>query len=153
MEKRLPQNHTCAESDCDQPTPADMVAIALGDSRYCSPACVRAALRNESHTDWPSPIAFFDPQYRADRDGFLGAVESDAAVISVPVQSPIEALEFINRIEEAYPTAFRVEPERRVNLKVSEPTKEQLDSVKQGDETWDECMRRLAQLHRATRVD
>ncbi len=38
----------------------------------------------------------------------------------------------------------------RVNLKISKETKRQLDQVKR-DETWDECLRRLAQLDRATR--
>jgi hypothetical protein len=41
----------------------------------------------------------------------------------------------------------------RVNLKINEETKTELDECKQDGETWDECLRRLAQLDRATRVD
>lgn len=40
----------------------------------------------------------------------------------------------------------------RVNLKVGKETKAELDSVKREDETWDECLQRLAQLERATRL-
>jgi hypothetical protein len=40
----------------------------------------------------------------------------------------------------------------RTNLKCSEETKRQLDSVKRAGETWDECLQRLVQLHRATEV-
>jgi hypothetical protein len=40
----------------------------------------------------------------------------------------------------------------RTNLKLSRETKRQLDSVKRDGETWDECLQRLVQLHRATEV-
>lgn len=41
----------------------------------------------------------------------------------------------------------------RVNLKVASQTKDVLDIAKRDDETWDDCLQRLAQLDRATRVD
>jgi len=40
----------------------------------------------------------------------------------------------------------------RTNLKLSRETKRQLDTCKRDGETWDECLQRLAQLHRATRA-
>jgi hypothetical protein len=40
----------------------------------------------------------------------------------------------------------------RTNLKIDRETKRTLDDVKRQNETWDECLRRLAQLDRATRV-
>lgn len=39
----------------------------------------------------------------------------------------------------------------RANLKISAETKAELDDVKRDGETWDDCLRRLAQLDRATR--
>lgn len=41
----------------------------------------------------------------------------------------------------------------RTNLKVDTETKATLDECKRDGETWDECLRRLAQLDRATRVE
>lgn len=40
----------------------------------------------------------------------------------------------------------------RVNIKTSKETKEILDECKRDGETWDDCLRRLAQLDRATRI-
>jgi hypothetical protein len=40
----------------------------------------------------------------------------------------------------------------RTNLKIDRETKRTLDDVKRQNETWDECLRRLAQLDRATRT-
>lgn len=40
----------------------------------------------------------------------------------------------------------------RTNLKLSQDTKNALDEVKKDDETWDECLMRLVQLERATRL-
>lgn len=40
----------------------------------------------------------------------------------------------------------------RTNLKISQKTKEALDEVKRDGETWDECLMRLVQLDRATRM-
>lgn len=41
----------------------------------------------------------------------------------------------------------------RVNIKVNEETRGLVKEAKRPDETWDECLRRLAQLDRATRVE
>ena len=41
----------------------------------------------------------------------------------------------------------------RATLKIHGDTKEVLDECKRSGETWDECLQRLAQLERATRVD
>lgn len=40
----------------------------------------------------------------------------------------------------------------RANLKVSPETKSNLDEIKKESETWDECIMRLVQLERATRL-
>lgn len=40
----------------------------------------------------------------------------------------------------------------RTNIKVQRDTKAALDDVKQDRETWDECLLRLAQLEKATRI-
>jgi len=40
----------------------------------------------------------------------------------------------------------------RQNIKVSEKTKTMLDDSKRDNETWDDCLQRLAQLDRATRL-
>lgn len=39
----------------------------------------------------------------------------------------------------------------RQNIKMSEKTKDMLDESKRDNETWDDCLQRLAQLDRATR--
>jgi len=41
----------------------------------------------------------------------------------------------------------------RQNIKVSEKTKTMLDDSKRDNETWDDCLQRLAQLDRATRLE
>ena len=41
----------------------------------------------------------------------------------------------------------------RQNIKVSEDTKDMLDDSKRDNETWDDCLQRLAQLDRATRLE
>ena len=41
----------------------------------------------------------------------------------------------------------------RQNIKVAEETKDMLDDSKRDNETWDDCLQRLAQLDRATRMD
>jgi hypothetical protein len=41
----------------------------------------------------------------------------------------------------------------RQNIKVSEETKDMLDDSKRDNETWDDCLQRLAQLDRATRLE
>jgi cell division protein FtsL len=40
----------------------------------------------------------------------------------------------------------------RANLKINQETKDMLDDVKQDGETWDDCLQRLVQLERATRI-
>jgi len=40
----------------------------------------------------------------------------------------------------------------RKNIKVSEKTKTMLNDSKRDTETWDDCLQRLAQLDRVTRV-
>lgn len=40
----------------------------------------------------------------------------------------------------------------RTSIKCSTETRQQLKEIKAPDKTWDECLRRLAQLHRATEL-
>jgi Arc/MetJ family transcription regulator len=40
----------------------------------------------------------------------------------------------------------------RRNIKIDATTKRALDEVKRDAETWDDCLRRLVELDRATRV-
>lgn len=41
----------------------------------------------------------------------------------------------------------------RTNLKIDRETKAMLDECKRPGETWDECLQRLAQLDKATRLN
>jgi hypothetical protein len=41
----------------------------------------------------------------------------------------------------------------RTSIKCSADTRAALQEIKRDDETWDECLRRLAQLARASEID
>lgn len=41
----------------------------------------------------------------------------------------------------------------RANLKIDRETKAALDECKRDGETWDECLQRLVQIDRSTRLD
>jgi len=70
---------------------------------------------------------------------FSEAVASDIVVIRVEGDV----------VEEMFEGDDDTQP--RVNLKMGSNTKVELDKCKRDGETWDECLRRLAQLDRATR--
>jgi len=128
-----------------------MVAILLQGTRYCSPACARAAILDGAE---PTTVSLQDPQLRADRAVFRGDVADDDVVISRhDLESAREAMEAIDTFETVHDAPFRVAAHNRVNIKVSQATKDELDSVKDEDETWNQCLQRLVQLDRATRLD
>jgi len=150
MTELIPDDGTCSAPDCGEPTPWDMAAIVLDDEYYCSPQCAGASL--ERMDSPPQRVTLHDPQYRIDRANFVH-VSEDSVNITREVPSMAAAREAIAQMTDVFPRSPTTSEPTRTSIKCAADTRDALREVKRDGETWDECLRRLAQLAKATELE
>ncbi len=96
----------CDGSDCDQPTPWDMVGIQIAAESFCSPDCARQHL--ETQRVAPDQITLHDPQFHLSRDSVPGPVSSDTVNIACVVTDVDDAVCGVDELESMFPARFRV---------------------------------------------
>lgn len=106
MAKQWQHGGTCENTDCDEPTPWDMVSIIFDQRAFCSPDCARQAL--ESVETAPESITLHDPQFQVSRADLPAGVGEGDVDISRPVTSVDDGVAGLEAAEEMYPGTFRV---------------------------------------------
>lgn len=101
---------TCANPDCDEPTPWDMASVRLDDAEFCSPECARAHLDRTGAESVPQRVTLHDPQFAVDRSDLSGVAE-DAIDIGRPIEHGADARRALDEIEEMFPGEFRPTPD------------------------------------------
>jgi len=104
MSEQPPDTDTCSGTDCEEPTPWDMLAVVIDGVWFCSPAC--AAAHVDALETPPETVTLHDPQFHANRDAVAGAGPK-AVDISRAVVGMADADEAISAVSGMVEGQFR----------------------------------------------